>query len=140
MRLIWALDHNLQLTSKRMATTMGLTGPQRIVIRLLGQFPGISAGSLALMLHVHPSTLTGVLKRLETRGLIWRNVDPRDGRRALLGLTAEGRQLDVPAQGTVEAAIEAGLSKLAPEKLAAAAETLGEISRALADQLGPQAA
>ena len=70
MRLIWALVHALQSASKRMATKVGMTGPQRLVIRIVGQRPGLSAGELAEILHVHPSTLTGVLQRLGQRGLI----------------------------------------------------------------------
>ena len=103
MRLIWQVDHALQRTSKRMATTLGVTGPQRLVLRIVGMLPGIPAGHLARLLHVHPSTLTGVLKRLERRGLIRRRSDARDGRRFLLGLTERGRRFDVEAEGTVEA-------------------------------------
>ena len=33
MRLLWAVDHALQSTSKRMESTFGLTGPQRLVVR-----------------------------------------------------------------------------------------------------------
>src|SRR3954470_12003885 len=100
MRLLWAVDHGLQSTSKRMESTLGITGPQRLVLRLVGRFPGITAGNLAQILHVHPSTLTGVLKRLERRGFLQRRPDPRDARRASLGLTARGRRLDVGAAGT----------------------------------------
>ena len=34
MRLLWAVDHGLQQRSKRMAAEIGLTGPQRLVIRI----------------------------------------------------------------------------------------------------------
>lgn len=140
LRLLWAVDHNLQLTSKRMVNAIGLTGPQRMVIRLVGRFPGISAGSLAQTLHLHPSTLTGVLKRLETRGLIWRKTDPADGRRALFGLTPEGTALDAPAEGTVESAVAAALSKLDKPTIDAAAAALKRISDELAGQLEARAA
>src|SRR6266540_480401 len=88
MRALWALDHALQSASKRMESRLGITAPQRLVVRIVGRFPGISAGEVAEILHVHPSTLTGVLKRLEGRGFVARRADPRDARRALLGLTA----------------------------------------------------
>src|SRR5207244_12973540 len=75
MRLLWAVDHALQSASKRMESTFGLTGPQRLVVRIVGRFPGIAAGRIAEILHVHPSTLTGVLKRLESRGILPRRPD-----------------------------------------------------------------
>src|SRR5215475_3979360 len=84
MRVVWALDHGLQTTSKRMRSLVGVTGPQRLVIRILGRLPGVSAGRLASILHVDPSTLSVVLKKLETRGLVKRRVDSGDRRRALL--------------------------------------------------------
>ncbi|MDC0710763.1 MarR family transcriptional regulator [Stigmatella sp. ncwal1] len=135
MRLLWAVDHGLQSTSKRMESNLGVTGPQRLVLRLVGRFPGITAGALAQILHVHPSTLTGVLKRLEKRGLLERKSDPLDGRKALFALTETGRTLDVPATGTVEAAVQRVLSRMSRARilhtqdvLTALAEELGGIS------------
>ncbi len=124
MRVLWALDHRLQSTSKRMETTLGVTGPQRLVIRIVGQFPGISAGEAASILHIHPSTLTGVLRRLETRGALSRKADPEDARRALLFLTPHGQTLNRTRGGTVEAAVQRVLAKLPPGKLKDVREAL----------------
>lgn len=132
MRVVWALDHALQKTSKRMDATLGITAPQRLVIRILGRFPGTPAGLLAVILHLHPSTLTGVLKRLQQRGLITRRADPRDRRRTAFGLTAKGRALDVDAEGTVEAAVRAAFDELSATKLDVAAEVLGKLTALLA--------
>jgi DNA-binding MarR family transcriptional regulator len=131
LRLLWALDHALQRRSKQMRATLGVTGPQRFVIRIVGRFPGIPAGKLAEILHVHPSTLTGILERLERRGWIQRRSDPRDRRRSLLGLTAKGRRLDVDLEGTVEAAVRAVLSAIPPRKKQATAEVLRRLAGSL---------
>lgn len=136
MRLLWAVDHALQRTSKRMENTLGITAPQRLVIRIVGRFPLIPAGHLAKLLHVHPGTMTGILKRIERHGLIRRRSDPRDGRRALLGLTDKGRSLDVAAEGTVEVAIQRVLEATPKEKLAAAEEVLASLALAL-DETAP---
>jgi MarR family transcriptional regulator, organic hydroperoxide resistance regulator len=131
MRLLWSIDHGLQTTSKRMEVTLGITGLQRMVLRLVGRFPGIPAGRLAHLLHVHPSTLTGVLKRLEDKGLLARGVDPMDARRALFTLTPRGRALDVPSTGTVEAAVQRALQRVSGAKLATAREVLNALSQEL---------
>lgn len=131
MRLLWALDHGLHATSKRMAANLGITGPQRLVIRIVGRFPGISAGELAAILCVHPSTLTGILQRLERRGLIHRKQDPSDGRRTLLSLTKKGRVFDALRTGTVEAAVRRVLAKVAREKIVSAREVLESLGREL---------
>ncbi|WP_438030478.1 MarR family winged helix-turn-helix transcriptional regulator [Sorangium sp. So ce233] len=134
MKLLWAVDHGLQSTSKRMEAKMGVTGPQRLVIRIVGRYPGISAGQLAEIMQLHPSTLTGVLKRLQERGIIERRVDPKDGRRALLGLTARGRELDSLRTGTVEAAVRQALKTMPRRKLEAAQDVLAAVAEALQPQ------
>ena len=130
MRMLWALDHALQSASKRMEVSFGLTGPQRLVVRIVGRFPGIAAGRVAGILHVHPSTLTGILKRLEARGMLQRRPDPRDARRALFVLTAKGRKLDTIRTGTVEQAVRRVLAKDAA-KVAAAQEVLAALAEEL---------
>jgi DNA-binding MarR family transcriptional regulator len=104
LQLLWRIEHALNTTSKRMTVELGLTDPQRLVLGLVGRFPGLTPGRLARLLHVHPSTLTGVLRRLERRGWLDRRTDPRDARRVRLGLTPRGRALDPGAPGTVETA------------------------------------
>ncbi len=136
MRLLWAIDHSLQRTSKQMARDLGLTGPQRLVIRIVGRFPGIAAGRLAELLCLHPSTLTGILARLESARLIDRHHDPRDRRRALLGLTAAGRALDVGLGGTVEDAVQRALEKASPAALTATRRLLNELSAELQTTAG----
>lgn len=137
MRLLWALDHGLQSTSKRMESSLGVTGPQRLVLRIVGQFPGTSAGEVASILHIHPSTLTGVLKRLQARGLIEREADPADARRARLRLTQEGQVLNRSRAGTVEAAVRRVLSQLEPEKIQAVQEVLGLLTEEVNRQAEP---
>jgi len=131
MRLLWGLDHGLQSTSKKMGRELGITGPQRLVIRLVGRYPGISAGELAEILRLHPSTLTGVLARLLDRGALVRASDPKDARRALFKLTAAGKKLDASKAGTVEATVRKVLNRLPEAKVTAAREVLTALSRDL---------
>jgi DNA-binding MarR family transcriptional regulator len=113
-----------------MKTTLGVTGPQRLVIRIVTRFPGMPAGRIARILHVHPSTLTGVLKRLERQGLVRRRNDPRDGRRALFGVTEKGRRIDAATSGTVEAAVQRALTA-SSGRIESARAVLTELAAAL---------
>ncbi len=140
MRVLWAFDHALQSTSKWMEARLGVTGPQRLVIRMIGCFPGISAGALAELLYVDPSTLTGVLRRLTDRGAILRTSDPRDSRRALFWLSRRGRGIDRLRSGTVEAAITRALSTTSSRNLAAARRVLERVAVELVAEAGPAAA
>ena len=94
MRVLWALVHELQKTSKRMRRQLGVTGPQRLVLRVVGLSSGMSAGTLAKVLHVHPSTLTGVFRRLQSQGLLRRYGDPRDARRSVFQLSVKGARVN----------------------------------------------
>jgi len=132
MRALWAVDHQLQSASKRLEATAGVTGPQRMVIRLVGRYPGISAGQVSELLHLHPSTLTGILKRLEKAGLVARRPDPADGRRALLVLSPRGKTVDAVRGGTIEAGVRRALARLSPRAVAGAREVLEALSGELA--------
>ena len=44
MRSLWGVNHALESRSRRMKVRYGVTGPERMVVRLVGRFPGISAG------------------------------------------------------------------------------------------------
>ncbi len=111
MQRLWDLVHALDVRSKRMAKTLGVTGPQRLVIRVLGQSPGMSATDIAGTLGMHPSTLTGVLSRLERQGILGRKTDAEDRRRSLFELTAAGVKVDRERKGTVEAAVRRALGR-----------------------------
>ena len=130
MRRLWDLVHALDVRSKRMAQTLGVTGPQRLVIRLVGQKPNQTASELSTMLGKHPSTLTGVLARLEERGLILREADAEDRRRARFKLTAAGKRIDRDRAGTVEAAVRRALSRCETGEIQ---HTLGVIERLAAE-------
>ena len=134
MQLIWALDHGLQKTSKAMKSAIGVTGPQRLVVRMVARFPGIRAGEIARLLRVHPSTLTGILQRLERQGLVRRRRDPQDRRRVFLGITEQGRRIDAAGAGTVEAAVERVISRAPPARLAAARRILRDLAAALSGE------
>ena len=128
MRLMWAINHGLDRASRGMQAKFGVTGPQRLVLRIVGNFPGLSAGDLARTLHVHPSTLTGILQRLEARGLLRRLTDPSDARRVQLEITAKGKRLTVPSVGTVESAIKRLMSTWTDSELSVTRRTLTAIA------------
>jgi len=131
MRLLWSIEHGLQKISKRMKTEIGLTGPQRLVLRVVGRFPDVSAGELAHIVRLHPSTITGVVQRLVSRGLLERERDPRDGRRVRLRLNAKAFRYTRITSGTVEHAVKQALTKSGRRRVTAAREVLAEIAESL---------
>lgn len=68
-----------------------LSPPQGIVIRFLDQPRPM--GELAAMMHCDNSNMTGIVDRLEERGLVQRTLAPRDRRVKMIELTDRGREL-----------------------------------------------
>ena len=134
MRLMWAVDHQLHSVSKRMITTMGLTAPQRLALRLIGREPGLTLGALAGLLHLHPGTVTGIVRRLEASELVCRTRAADDTRRMHLQLTAKGHRLNRRRKGTVEAAVRRTLEALAGGDVLAA----GRVMKLLASELAAE--
>jgi DNA-binding MarR family transcriptional regulator len=132
LRALWELDHALESASRRMKATFGVTGRERLFIRFVGQRAGISPGELADVLHVHPSSITAMLKRLERRGLVSRRADLVDGRSFRLALTRRGERIQATRAGTIEAAVRDALAAIDPDAASAAGELLVEVARRLA--------
>jgi MarR family transcriptional regulator, 2-MHQ and catechol-resistance regulon repressor len=69
---------------------MGLTTPQFDVICTLGNTAGMTMGQLAEKTLVTKGTLTGIIDRLERKGLVRREVPPENRRCFMIVLTPEG--------------------------------------------------
>lgn len=140
MRSVWAVDRALQELSRVMGLRLGITGPRRLILRVVGIRPGISPKALAAVLRLDPSTLTGHLQQLEDDGLVRRELVPEDARRQRVHLTAAGRKIDSKMPGTVEAAVEETLSAHDDHALDATRRVLAALTRALraeADKCSP---
>jgi DNA-binding MarR family transcriptional regulator len=131
MRLLWAVEHGLERMSKRMERELGITGPQRLVLRIVKRFPGLSAGELARIMRLHPSTITGIVQRLVARNLIDRTRDPDDSRRARLRIKPDGIDYIRSSRGTVEGVVTQALSRVADAHIRAAREVLAAIAERL---------
>lgn len=135
LRLMWAVDHQLQSVSKRMLVDLGLTGPQRLAVRFIGRQPGLSAGELATLLHLDPGTVTGILRRLEAARTITRKRDAADSRRVRLTLTRRGVEINRHRTGTIEFAVRRALAAVPERDVRATRRVL----KLIAEKLGAQA-
>lgn len=74
----------------RLHRDRGLTPSQADVIFTLGNTPGMTCKELGERTLITKGTLTGVLDRLEGKGLIERRPSPDDGRSFIVALTPKG--------------------------------------------------
>jgi MarR family transcriptional regulator for hemolysin len=81
----------------------GITLPQWKVLAEIMRNEGVAQRALAAAIDADPMTMSGILDRLEKRGLIERYPDPKDSRAKLARVTKEGVKV-------VETARAAGLA------------------------------
>jgi DNA-binding MarR family transcriptional regulator len=77
---------------------LGLTHPQYLVMLALWQHGPLSVKELSRLLQLDPGTLSPLLKRLESSGLLRRERDARDQRNLALALTDKGTALRAQAE------------------------------------------
>jgi len=90
-RIIRAID----LQSRKLVQSHGLTGPQVLVLKEIGRNHPMTAGELASRVSLSQATITDILKRLEKRGLLVRERTEQDKRRITIRLTSIGKSLEV---------------------------------------------
>jgi DNA-binding MarR family transcriptional regulator len=113
---------------------LGLTPPQHACLIALDQLHGSDQRGLGKALGIDRVTIGQVLRGLEARGLIRRKGSHTDGRRNIVTLTAEGRELVVPAMEAIEATSERILSALEAKERRAFVELLLKVVVALNEE------
>lgn len=78
---------------KPLLNRLGLTYPQFLVLQALQEEEDRAVGRVAARLALEPSTVTPIVKRLETAGLVSRTRNRADEREVRVRLTDRGRQL-----------------------------------------------
>lgn len=93
---------------------MGLTVPQLDLLRQLGVLGPTPMSRLAGTLNCDASNITGLVDKLESRGLLERRADPGDRRVRVLALTGTGRQ--ATRQAWVSLSRHCPFDNLSPEE------------------------
>jgi DNA-binding MarR family transcriptional regulator len=80
----------IDLHSKKLAKTYGLTGPQLIVLQEIADRDVLTTGDLAKNISLSHATVTSIVDRLVARGLVQRIRGIQDKRKMYLRLTEDG--------------------------------------------------
>jgi len=83
----------IDLHSRLLLHEQGLTAPQLAALRAIEGSQPVTVGDIARAIHLSQATVTGILGRLEKRGLVTRARGHQDRRSVLVELTAEGTRL-----------------------------------------------
>ena len=104
---LYSANMAVQRAYKPLLDRMGITYPQFLVLNLLWHDGRQNVGGLAEKLALESSTLTPLLKRLESAGLVTRTRNPKNEREVLIETTPEGDKLRSEAACLAERLVEA---------------------------------
>ncbi len=124
-RIMRAMD----VYSRQLSDSHGLTGPQMLCLREISQQVSLTTGTLALAVALSPATLTGILDRLEMRGLVSRERRPEDKRRVVVSLTAHGKQMSQELPSPIQERFGTKLLELPTDEQASIRRALGNVAR-----------
>jgi len=116
------------------ARVHGITLPQWRVLAQVALNEGISQVALAAATDTDPMTVSGVLDRLEKRGLIDRYPDPTDSRAKLARLTAEGEEIFTTARKVGLSMYEAALEGVTSDERQTVITALSKMRENLSGQ------
>jgi DNA-binding MarR family transcriptional regulator len=98
LKLAQEIDQHLSIIRQRLREPLetefargGLTGPQRMVMQALVQSEGLSLKQLSAQVSLAHSTVSGIVDRLQARGMVVRRRDEADGRATVIAPSAPVR-------------------------------------------------
>jgi DNA-binding MarR family transcriptional regulator len=122
-RIIRAVD----LHSRKLSAQHKITGPQLVCLLAIDGHGRVTGSAIARHVHLSPSTVIGILDRLEAKGLVRRERDLKDRRLVQVSLTEQGRALAARAPSPLQDTLAAAMSDLPEAELARIAESLDRI-------------
>ena len=131
LRSLRRIFHAVDRHSRRLARQHGLTEPQAICLNVIHRSGHINPGLLARTVSLSPPTVTGILDRLQRRGLIQRERAARDKRQVVLCLTDSGRALLANSPPPLQERFTRRLAELPASRQRHITRALNEVVRLL---------
>jgi len=107
-RIVRAID----IHSKALAEACGLTGPQLAVLRALSRLGPTPISGLAKAVSLSQPTVSGIVARLESHGLVRRRRGNEDQRTVLVNVTPKGSRTISTAPSLLQDRVSAQLEQL----------------------------
>jgi len=126
LRSLRRIARAIGMHSRQLKREFQLTAPQLICLRHLKNGP-CSPGALARAVSLSPGTITGILDRLENRGLLLRTRLQTDKRRVLVVLTEQAQELVREAPAPLHHKFSRRLRELPPDQQTVIDDTLMKI-------------
>lgn len=107
-RIIRAVD----IHSHRLSTQHKITGPQLACLLTIKEDSPVTSANLAKKVYLSPSTVVGIIDRLEEKKFIERKRDSKDRRQVYISITTAGSQLIEAAPSLLQDILSSALMEL----------------------------
>jgi DNA-binding MarR family transcriptional regulator len=107
---------------RKLLRALGVTYPQYLVLLVLWERDSLTVSEIGEHLFLDSTTLTPLLKRMETLGVLVRNRAKSDERQVIISLTDQGRELKRRATTVTEGVFCA--TECTPDELASIRDRL----------------
>lgn len=114
LRALRRITRAIDLHSRQLANTFGLTGPQLVCLRAIAQNGDVKPSEIARDVSLSQATVTGIVDRLASRQLVSRERNERDRRVVTVSITEPGRMLVEQAPSPLQTRFVTRLNKLPP--------------------------
>jgi len=128
------------LDSRKLAAEHHITSPQLMCLLTVIEKDSATAIDIASRIHISPSTLVGVLDRLEDKGFIARERSQEDRREVLVTATDAGREFTAHTPFPLQYSLQRALRQLSEKErreLADWMERLVDLMGAREVEVGP---
>ena len=122
-RIFKAIQDYFQEISKK----YGITGPQLWALKTVAANGSLSLGELSKKMYLHPSTISGVVDRLEKKGFVVRDRGQEDRRVVKVQLTPQGKKIVAKAPNPIQGKMIYGLNRLKKRELTSIYDAVKEL-------------
>ena len=133
VRALRRIMRSMDISSRKLIAAHGLSIPQLLCRQHLREFGPLTSGALAKTMALSPPTVTGILDRLEMRGLLHRERRPEDKRRVVVALTQTGRDLVDATPSSLEDQLALALADIPKQDSAAIHDAITRLEQMIGE-------
>jgi DNA-binding MarR family transcriptional regulator len=138
VEMLHQIFQSVDVFSRQALREFGVTAPQIWALRTIGRENVATMSGLAQHMHLHMSTVSGIIDRLEAARLVTRERSEADARVMELRLTPKGRAILAKAPEPPRSKAARGLLRLAAKELKLVRNALLLLGQAMDLDLDPR--
>lgn len=127
LRSMRRIIRSVDIHSRRLAHEYGVTVPQLLCMLKIDEVGPMTLKELSIEVYLNPSTLVGIVDRLEKQGVFRRERSVKDRRKVRISLTESGRKMLARAPSPLQESLLEGISQLPELERATIALSLEKI-------------